>query len=111
VTGTLVVNEIYLSLQGESTFAGLPCVFIRLTACDLRCSYCDTAYAFTEGKKKTLARNSGARPRIRRPVFQLKTQNSKLKTSARRADRRRAVAPEKFFAADASSFATTASLF
>ncbi len=52
---TLVVNEIYLSLQGESTFAGLPCVFIRLTACDLRCSYCDTAYAFTEGKKKTLA--------------------------------------------------------
>jgi 7-carboxy-7-deazaguanine synthase len=51
---TLVVNEVYLSLQGESTFAGLPCVFIRLTACDLRCSYCDTAYAFTEGKKQTL---------------------------------------------------------
>ena len=50
----LVVNEIYLSLQGESTFAGLPCIFIRLTACDLRCSYCDTAYAFTEGKKQTL---------------------------------------------------------
>jgi 7-carboxy-7-deazaguanine synthase len=55
MTGALVINEIYLSLQGESTFAGLPCVFIRLTACDLRCSYCDTAYAFTEGKKKTLA--------------------------------------------------------
>ena len=54
MTGTLVVNEIYLSLQGESTFAGLPCVFIRLTGCDLRCSYCDTAYAFTEGKKQTL---------------------------------------------------------
>ena len=51
---SLVVNEIYLSLQGESTFAGLPCVFIRLTACDLRCSYCDTAYAFTEGKKQSL---------------------------------------------------------
>ena len=51
---TLVVNEIYLSLQGESTFAGLPCVFVRLTACDLRCSYCDTAYAFTEGKKMPL---------------------------------------------------------
>ncbi len=48
---TLVVNEIYLSLQGESTFAGLPCIFIRLTACDLRCSYCDTAYAFTQGRK------------------------------------------------------------
>jgi Organic radical activating enzymes len=51
---TLVVNEIYLSLQGESTFAGLPCVFVRLTACDLRCSYCDTAYAFTEGRKMTV---------------------------------------------------------
>jgi 7-carboxy-7-deazaguanine synthase len=48
---TLVVNEIYASLQGESTFAGLPCIFVRLTACNLRCSYCDTAYAFTEGKK------------------------------------------------------------
>ena len=54
VSDTLVINEIYLSLQGESTFAGLPCVFIRLTACDLRCSYCDTAYAFTEGKKMPL---------------------------------------------------------
>lgn len=52
---TLVVNEIYLSLQGESTFAGLPCVFIRLTACNLRCSYCDTAYAFSEGAPKPLA--------------------------------------------------------
>jgi 7-carboxy-7-deazaguanine synthase len=51
VAETLVVNEIYLSLQGESTFAGIPCVFVRLTACNLRCSYCDTAYAFTEGKK------------------------------------------------------------
>ena len=49
----LVVNEIYLSLQGESTFAGLPCVFVRLTACDLRCSYCDTAYAFAEGVRKS----------------------------------------------------------
>jgi 7-carboxy-7-deazaguanine synthase len=54
MSDTLVVNEVYLSLQGESTFAGLPCIFIRLTACDLRCSYCDTAYAFTEGKKATL---------------------------------------------------------
>ena len=54
MSGTLVVNEIYLSLQGESTFAGLPCIFVRLTACNLRCSYCDTAYAFTEGKKREL---------------------------------------------------------
>ncbi|MBI1178510.1 radical SAM protein [bacterium] len=51
---TLVVNEVYLSVQGESTFAGLPCVFLRLTACNLRCSYCDTAYAFTEGKRREL---------------------------------------------------------
>jgi 7-carboxy-7-deazaguanine synthase len=51
---TLVVNEVYLSLQGESTFAGLPCVFVRLTGCDLRCSYCDTAYAFTEGVRTPL---------------------------------------------------------
>jgi 7-carboxy-7-deazaguanine synthase len=51
MSDTLVVNEIYCSLQGESTFAGLPCVFIRLTACNLRCSYCDTAYAFTEGRR------------------------------------------------------------
>jgi 7-carboxy-7-deazaguanine synthase len=55
VSDTLVVNEIYLSLQGESTFAGLPCIFVRLTACDLRCSYCDTAYAFAEGTKRSLA--------------------------------------------------------
>src|SRR5687767_14299488 len=54
MTGPLVINEIYLSLQGESTFAGLPCVFVRLTACNLRCSYCDTAYAFTEGEKQRL---------------------------------------------------------
>ena len=64
VSDTLVINEIYLSLQGESTFAGLPCIFIRLTACDLRCSYCDTAYAFTEGKKQSL-------PEIRAKIRQL----------------------------------------
>jgi len=54
VLEALVINEIYLSLQGESTFAGLPCVFVRLTACNLRCSYCDTAYAFSEGQKQTV---------------------------------------------------------
>src|SRR5258708_33877375 len=54
MSDTLVINEIYLSLQGESTLAGLPCIFIRLTACNLRCSYCDTAYAFTQGEKKSL---------------------------------------------------------
>src|SRR5512146_2601327 len=55
MSDTLVVNEIYLSLQGESTFAGLPCVFVRLTACNLRCSYCDSAYAFSEGRKMSLS--------------------------------------------------------
>jgi 7-carboxy-7-deazaguanine synthase len=50
----LKINEIYLSVQGESTWAGLPCVFVRLTACDLRCSYCDTEYAFYEGAMKSL---------------------------------------------------------
>src|SRR6516164_782202 len=52
--GDLLVHEIYRSLQGESTFAGLPCVFIRLTACHLRCVYCDTPHAFAEGEILTL---------------------------------------------------------
>jgi 7-carboxy-7-deazaguanine synthase len=51
---TLTINEIFYSIQGESTFAGRPCVFVRLTGCDLRCTYCDTEYAFYEGKKRTL---------------------------------------------------------
>ena len=50
----LTINEIFYSIQGESTYAGRPCVFVRLTACDLRCSWCDTAYAFHEGHKRTL---------------------------------------------------------
>jgi 7-carboxy-7-deazaguanine synthase len=49
---TLTVNEIYQSIQGESTWAGQRCVFVRLTFCDLRCSYCDTEYAFYEGQKR-----------------------------------------------------------
>src|SRR5215217_2038622 len=51
----LTVNEIFHSIQGESTHAGRPCVFVRLTACDLRCSWCDTPYAFHEGRKMTIA--------------------------------------------------------
>ncbi|HEY5752360.1 MAG TPA: 7-carboxy-7-deazaguanine synthase QueE [Chthoniobacterales bacterium] len=51
---TATVNEIYESIQGESTWAGLRCVFVRLTFCDLRCTYCDTAYAFYKGEKQTL---------------------------------------------------------
>ncbi len=50
----LRVNEIFYSIQGESSKAGLPCVFIRLTYCNLRCSYCDTTYAFYEGTDLTI---------------------------------------------------------
>lgn len=50
----LTITEIYLSIQGESSFAGQPCTFVRLTACDLRCAWCDTVYAFTEGRKQSL---------------------------------------------------------
>jgi 7-carboxy-7-deazaguanine synthase len=48
--GSLVIHEVYRSLQGESTHAGLPCTFVRLTACHLRCTYCDTAHAFNRGE-------------------------------------------------------------
>ena len=50
----LTVFEIYESIQGESTHAGRPCVFVRLAACDLRCAWCDTPYAFTGGTKKSV---------------------------------------------------------
>ncbi|MFO7446923.1 MAG: radical SAM protein [Ignavibacteriaceae bacterium] len=50
----LKVNEIYFSIQGESSKAGLPCVFVRLTYCNLRCTYCDTEYAFYEGKDQSV---------------------------------------------------------
>lgn len=53
-TDTLTINEIFYSIQGESSFAGQPCVFVRLTGCDLRCTYCDTEYAFYEGKRRSL---------------------------------------------------------
>ena len=51
----LTINEIFYSIQGESTRAGQPCVFVRLTACDLRCTWCDTPYAFHEGSKHSIA--------------------------------------------------------
>ncbi|OFW05542.1 MAG: 7-carboxy-7-deazaguanine synthase [Acidobacteria bacterium RIFCSPLOWO2_02_FULL_68_18] len=50
----LTINEIFHSIQGESTYAGRRCVFVRLTACDLRCSWCDTPYAFHEGRRLSL---------------------------------------------------------
>lgn len=51
---TLVVTEVFLSIQGESTWAGLPCTFVRLTGCNLRCAWCDTAYAFHGGTRTTV---------------------------------------------------------
>lgn len=52
---SLVVHELYASVQGESSFAGLPCVFIRLTGCNLRCAWCDTPHAFTGGRRRLRA--------------------------------------------------------
>lgn len=52
---SLTVNEIYESIQGESTWAGWRCVFVRLAFCDLRCTYCDTTYAFYKGEKQTIS--------------------------------------------------------
>jgi 7-carboxy-7-deazaguanine synthase len=54
VSERLRVNEIFYSIQGESSWAGLPCVFVRLTGCNLRCTWCDTAYAFHEGRHQTI---------------------------------------------------------
>jgi 7-carboxy-7-deazaguanine synthase len=50
----MIVTEIFRSIQGESTHAGLPCIFVRLTGCNLRCTWCDTAYAFHGGTKMTI---------------------------------------------------------
>lgn len=51
----MFITEIFKSIQGESSYAGLPCVFVRLTGCNLRCTWCDTAYAFHGGKKYSVA--------------------------------------------------------
>ena len=81
----LTINEIFHSIQGESTHTGRPCVFVRLTACDLRCSWCDTSYAFTEGTKLSvddvltrvadygcdLVEITGGEPLLQRDVYPL----------------------------------------
>src|SRR5688500_13391985 len=81
----LTVNEIFHSIQGESTHSGRPCVFVRLTACDLRCSWCDTPYAFSEGRKVSvedvvstvesygcgLVEITGGEPLLQREVYPL----------------------------------------
>lgn len=53
--GELIVTEIFYSIQGESSYAGLPCAFVRLTGCPLRCAWCDTAYSFKGGKRLSIA--------------------------------------------------------
>jgi 7-carboxy-7-deazaguanine synthase len=68
---TLTINEIYHSLQGESTWAGWPCVFVRLTFCNLRCNYCDTEFAFYEGIKKSLGEILDAVAPYRCPLVEI----------------------------------------
>jgi len=67
----LTVNEIFHSIQGESTRAGEPCVFVRLTACDLRCAWCDTPYAFYEGRKQSVEEVIDAVERYRCPLVEI----------------------------------------
>ncbi|MCS6988969.1 MAG: 7-carboxy-7-deazaguanine synthase QueE [Chloroherpetonaceae bacterium] len=83
----LKVNEIFFSIQGESTRMGLPCVFVRLTECNLRCTYCDTEYAFYEGEERSLdsiieevrsydcdlVEITGGEPLLQEPVYELMT--------------------------------------
>jgi 7-carboxy-7-deazaguanine synthase len=68
---TLVVNEVYASIQGESTYAGLPCVFVRLTACNLRCVWCDTPYSFYEGTRRTIDEITREALRFEIPIVEI----------------------------------------
>jgi 7-carboxy-7-deazaguanine synthase len=84
----LTIHEIYVSIQGESTHVGRPCVFVRLSACDLRCVWCDTPYAFTGGTKMTveavldavaqtgcrLVEITGGEPLLQKDVYPLMSQ-------------------------------------
>lgn len=67
----LKVNEIYASIQGESSYTGLPCVFIRLAGCNLRCSWCDTSYAFYEGSDLTLENIMGQVKKFSLPLVEI----------------------------------------
>ncbi len=68
---TITINEIYHSIQGESTWVGCSCVFVRLTFCNLRCNYCDTEYAFYEGNKRTLNEIVNAVAAFRCPLVEI----------------------------------------
>ncbi|MCZ2342685.1 MAG: 7-carboxy-7-deazaguanine synthase QueE, partial [Bacteroidales bacterium] len=86
--GELLIHEIYRSIQGESTFAGLPCVFVRTAVCDLRCRWCDTPHAFNRGERRTpadvltqvlafatpLVELTGGEPLLQAPVLPLMTE-------------------------------------
>lgn len=67
----LTITEIYASIQGESCYAGVPCTFVRLTGCPLRCRWCDTAYAFTGGRAMTVADIMSEVDRLRIKVVEL----------------------------------------
>jgi len=67
----LVVNEIYASIQGESTYAGLPCVFVRLTGCNLRCTWCDSEFSFYEGTRQTVEEVVTAVERLGLPLVEV----------------------------------------
>lgn len=67
----LVVYEMYVSVQGESTHTGRPCAFVRLSACDLRCSWCDTPYAFTGGKKMSVDEVVAEVEKLRCPLVEI----------------------------------------
>ncbi len=68
---TLMINEVFHSIQGESTHAGRPCTFIRLTGCDLRCTWCDTEYAFHEGRRRTIDELLAEARRIAAPLVEV----------------------------------------
>ena len=68
---TLVVTEIFRSLQGESSFAGLPCAFVRLTGCALRCVWCDSAYAFSGGETRPVDEVVAAVARLETPLVEI----------------------------------------
>src|SRR5262245_47627053 len=90
--GQLLIHELYRSIQGESTFAGLPCVFVRLAVCNSRCTWCDTPHAFTEGAVHTpddivqqvlgyhcpLVEITGGEPLLQPEVFPLMTRLADL---------------------------------
>src|SRR5438045_3173673 len=69
--GTLLIHEIYRSLQGESTYAGLPCVFVRLAVCDARCVWCDTPHAFNQGERMSLESVAAAALKLDTPLIEV----------------------------------------